>query len=57
MAIALLTLSFLAQIVYTKNRVCFCVLFFLRRHWAMTVEVFSMKSEPLHLDYSFTRSW
>ena len=27
MAIALLTLSFLAQIVYKKNRVCFCVLF------------------------------
>ena len=40
MAIALLTLSFLAQIVYKKNRVCFCVLFFLRRHWARTVEVF-----------------
>ena len=27
MAIALLTLSFLAQIVYKKNRVCFCVFF------------------------------
>ena len=50
MAIALLTLSFLAQIVYKKNRVCFCVLFFLRRHWEMTVEVFATKSEPCHLE-------
>ena len=50
MAIALLTLSFLAQIVYKKNRICFCVLFFLRHHWAMTVEVFSTKSEPFHLE-------